>query len=133
MKIIGFNLLKSSIERKEKFEGKLEISSNINVDHVEKEEIPISNTEVVKVTFTFVINYKPDFASIEIKGQIIFLPGEDEMKKILKSWKDKQVPEEFKIILFNAILERCNVKALAMENELNLPLHLPMPKINSQK
>lgn len=133
MQIIGFNLIKISAERKEKQQGKLEIKQNINIDDISEDKINISKEEVIKITFSFNVDYSPDFAKLEIKGQTVLLPGKDEAKEIFKEWKKKQIPEHFRIPLFNFIMGKCNIKALELEDELNLPLHLPMPRLSPKK
>jgi hypothetical protein len=133
MKIIGFNLTKISIERKEKIEGKLEIKQNINIDEVTRDKINITADEVIKITFTFNITYSPDFAKLEFKGGLIIIPEREELKKLLKDWKDKQISEEFRIPLFNFIMNKCNIKALDLEDEMALPLHIPMPRLNPKQ
>jgi|SRR3989344_2008500 len=133
MQIIGFSLNKISIERKEKQEGKLEIKQNINIDEISKDKINLSEGEIIKVDFTFNVDYNPELAKLEIKGQTILLPNKEEIKDILKDWKKKQVSENFRVPLFNFIMGKCNIKALELEDELNLPLHLPMPRLSSKK
>ena len=133
MQIIGFNLTKILVKRKEKNEGKLEVKQNINIDDVVKDNIPISKDDVLKIGFTFSVRYDPEFAKVELKGVVILLPEKDEIKDVLKSWKNKQVPERFKTHLFNFIMNKCNIKALNLEDELGLPLHVPMPKLTLKK
>jgi len=126
MQIIGFNLTKILIERKEKPEGKLEIKQNISIDDISKDKINISKDEILKIKFIFNVNYEPDFAKLELGGTLVLLPEKEELKKFLKSWKnkDKQIPEELRIPLFNFIMNKCNIKAIQLEDELGLPLHL---------
>jgi hypothetical protein len=130
MKIIGFNLTKVSVNRKEKFEGKLEINQNIDIKNVVKDSIPITDEEVLKIDFYFQINYSPDFAKLEFEGNILLIPEKEELKSILKSWKDKKIPDETRVPLFNFIMSKCNIKALLLEDEMSLPYHIPMPRIN---
>lgn len=130
MQIIGFNLTKISAERKEKLEGKLEIKQNIGIDDISKEKIPISENEILKIKFNFGMDYSPDFAKLEFEGEVLLLPDKEEMKNFLKSWKKKQVPEQARVLLFNFIINKCNMKALNLEDELNIPLHVQMPRIN---
>jgi len=129
MRIIGFNLTKILIERQEKIEGKLEITQNINIRDVVKEKMSISDKEALKVKFNFAINYSNDLAKLEFEGIVVFLPDDEEMKNFLKSWKDKKIPEESRSILFNFIMSKCNIKALTLEDEMALPLHVPLPKL----
>lgn len=133
MRIIGFNLSKISAERKEKIDSKLEISQNINIQEISKEKVPFSEDEVLKIKFNLFINYSNDFAKINFEGNLIILPDKNELKDFMKSWKDKKIPEESRIPLFNFIMNKCNIKALTLEDELNLPLHIPLPRINPQK
>ena len=132
MKIIGFNLTKISVNKKEKFEGKIEVNQNIDIKNIVKEEIPITNEEVLKIDFDFQINYSGDFAKLEFVGNILIIPEKEELKNILKSWKDKEkkIPDESRVPLFNFIMSKCNIKALLLEDEINLPYHIPMPRIN---
>ena len=133
MRIIGFNLSKISVERKEKVEGKLEIKQNINVESIEKEKIEITKDEAIKIEFTFNVNYEPSFANVEFRGFVVALPAKDEMKQIMKEWKAKKLPEGIKTGVFNFIMSKCNIKALTLEDELGLPTHVPMPRITPQK
>jgi hypothetical protein len=130
MQIIGFNLTKILVEREEKIEGKLEVKQNIDIAEVSKEKIPFSDNEAIKINFNFIVNYEPEFAKLILEGYLVILVDKDEMKKFLKAWKNKKLPEPTNISLFNFIMNKCNIKALNLEDELNLPFHVPMPKIN---
>lgn len=125
--------MKISIERKEQVEKELKISQNIDIKEIIKEKIPVSNDEALKVSFNFTIDYSGDFAKIEFKGNLIILPEKEEIKKILKSWKDKKFTDEFRVPLFNFIMSKCNIKALSLEDELFLPPHIQMPRISPKK
>lgn len=130
MKIIGFNLSKIQIERKEKIEGKIEVNQNIDLKEVTKEDIPISDKEALKIKFNFTINYSNDSAKLEFEGFLIILPEKEESKEILKNWKTKEFSNEIRVPIFNFIMNKCNVKALNLEDELGLPYHIPMPRLN---
>ena len=130
MQVIGFNLTKILVEREEKIDGKLEVKQNIDVNDVSKEKIPFSEGEAIKVKFNFTVTYDPNFAKLNFEGHLIIIVDKEETKKFLKSWKDKKLPDETKVSLFNFIMSKCNIKALNLEDELSLPLHVPMPRIN---
>lgn len=130
MQIIGFNLTKILVEREEKIEGKLEVKQNIDISDVSKEKIPFSEGDAIRIKFNFTVTYDPDFAKLNLEGYLILMVDKDEIKKFLKSWKNKKLPDESKVSLFNFIMGKCNIKALNLEDELNLPLHVPMPRIN---
>lgn len=130
MKIVGFNLTKISIEKGEKIPEKVQVNQNIDISNLSKEKIVISDEEILKLNFNFVIQYSENFAKLGFSGNVIIMPDKEEMKQFLKSWKDKQIPPEYRIFLFNFIMNKCNVKALSLEDEMNLPLHLPLPRID---
>jgi hypothetical protein len=133
MRVIGFNLSKILIERKEKSPDNIQVTQNINIKDVIKEKIPISDSEAIKIEFNFIINYTENFAKLEFEGNVILLPEKDESKNFLKSWKDKKIPDSDKAPLFNFIMNKCNIKALDLEDELGLPFHIPMPRMNLEK
>ena len=129
MKIIGFKIKKVSAERKSDIKGKLEIKSGLNIDDITKEEIQISEKPSMKFDFSYTVDYSPDIAKIEINGSIIALDDSNESKEILKDWKKKKFNHAIKLPLFNFIMDKCNLKALQLEEEIGLPFHIPMPKL----
>ncbi|MBS3080367.1 hypothetical protein J4221_02770 [Candidatus Pacearchaeota archaeon] len=132
MKIIGFNLTKISVEKEEKPQRNVSINQNINIESINKEKIPISDLEALNIKFNLSIAYSENYAKLEFEGSLVILPEKDELKEFLDSWKNKKIPEKAKIPLFNFIMNKCNVKALYLEDELGLPLHIPMPRISPQ-
>jgi hypothetical protein len=133
MRIIGFTFTKISIEKKEaKFE-KVKINQNIDIKEIIREKNPVSNTDTLKVKFNFNIIYSEDYAKLEFEGNVILLPEKKEMDEFLKSWKNKKIPDNSRIPLFNFIMHKCNVKALSLEDEFGLPVHIPFPKLTLNK
>ncbi len=133
MTIIGFNLAKILLERKEGFTGKIEIKSKADVTDIKKDPMKIAEgKEALRVSFDFLISYEPDFAKVEMKGFVLLLEEPKIAKQILNDWKKKKINNELKERVFNTILSRCNVKALALEEDLNLPPHFPLPQIKRE-
>jgi len=136
MKIIGFNFDKINIEKLTiKTEKNLEVKTNIDILEIKeiKSESTIMKEDFIGVQFIFNINYDPDFAKINLSGNVLFAVDSKLSKDILKQWKDKKMPEDFRILLFNVILRKANLKALELEEEMNLPLHVPMPSLKKQE
>lgn len=136
MQIIGFNFEKIAAERKQskKPVANIEVSSNINITSITQEEIDLAKEKhALKFDFDFSINYKPDLANISFNGFILLLVEKDDAKEILKKWKNKKIEDKIRIPIFNTVLTKCNLKALQLEEELNLPTHVPLPKIQSQQ
>ena len=70
-------------------------------------------------------------AQIKFNGNIVLSVEKDELKDLEKSWKNKELPNATKIPLFNLILKKSSPKALQLQDELNLPSHIPLPMIKS--
>ncbi len=132
MEIVGFQFNKINIERFKEIKGQLKIDSNIQIDSIEKEKIELFGEKpTLKFFFTNTINYNPDkFAEIIFKGEITTLLEEKQNIEILKNWKKKKIDDQIRFRLFNFILNRCSLKALQLEQDLNIPLHIPLPRIN---
>ncbi len=134
MQIIGFNLKSISAERTDNQTDKLEITSNIEIKDVTKDSIELMKDKfILKFDFEFSIQYKPEIANIKFKGFITAIVEKSQQKEILDQWQEKKIPEESRLLLFNLILAKCSLRALSLEEELNLPTHFPLPKIIPQK
>ena len=135
MRLIGFNFDKISIERtSDSFKG-LNIDTKIDVSEIKDSESNLLKIEgeLITVKFKYSVEYEPKIAKLELGGNIILKTDKDEKEDIMKQWKDKKMPEDFKITLFNIILRKSNIKALELEDELNLPLHIPLPNLKKQE
>lgn len=141
MKIIGFNFTKVLAERPAEFSRGTEISTNVEFKDIKKEQTDLARdaTEAIKVLFDFKVDYvnkdtkEPKGAEVVLSGFMILLASNDEAKTILKDWETKKLSAAFQVPIFNFILNKCSVHALQLEEELNLPLHIPMPKLKAEK
>jgi hypothetical protein len=134
MALVGFNFDKMSIERKDEIKGKVNIKSNIDILEFKKSDVSLDpNKETIKITFTFFIIYEPDFAKVEFKGHVLILEDPKVAKKLLEDWKKKKVDPKLREELYNLILRRSNIKALALEEDLNLIPHWPMPTVKVEE
>jgi len=135
MKVIGFSFLKLSAERLKDNQGELKINTEIEVPEINsiKTNIFKGKDELIDARFNYIVTYGPEIAKIEIKGSVVFSLEPKLAKQILKDWKKKKITEEFKLVLFNVILRKSSLKALELEDKLNLPLHIPMPSFRKPK
>ena len=129
MKVIGFNFTKISIEKISTDFSKIEIKSNIDILSLReiKSDLFKSNEKLIAVDFSYLIDYSPEIAKLSFKGDLLFSIESKKAKEILKRWESKKLQEDIKISIFNIILKKSNVKALALEDEIGLPIHLPLP------
>ena len=135
MQILGLTFDKISIEMKNPLKGKLELKSNLKVEDITEQKLNISDKPALKFDFSFSVNYDPNIAVVNLKGSLVALDNKNESKEILKEWKDKKFNHPSKIAILNQIMNKCNIKAIQLEDEFNLPLHINLPKIKpaSQK
>lgn len=135
MKIIGFNFTKISAEKKKDNFKDLKANNSINILNISeiKQEVIKTDEDILAVKFSFGLDYSPDIANIEFQGNILLSLEQKMAKEVLKKWKSEEVPDDFKIPLFNIIFRKSSLKALEIEDELNLPLHIQMPALRKSE
>ena len=132
MKVIGFNYTKVNAERSLK-EAKVEkINQDLEFINVEKDELGLAkDLNIIKISFTFKINYDPNCASISLDGTAILNTSPEESKQILKAWKKKQIEDSVRMPLIKLIMNKCSLKALNLEEELNIPPHMRLVNVSA--
>lgn len=135
MKIIGFNFTRINIEKfLDNYKG-LKINTHIDIVNVEQTKSEIIQTKdvILAVKFNYNIDYEPKIAKISFSGNLLFLVDPKTAKAFLKQWKNKKFMDEYKITIFNVILKKTNLRALQLEDEFNLPLHVSLPSLKETK
>ncbi|MAG07272.1 hypothetical protein CMI46_00455 [Candidatus Pacearchaeota archaeon] len=134
MKVVGFNFRKISVEKDSEVKPGVKVNTNIEIKEVNNQKSDIfGDKDVFNFEYEFTIKYEPKYAKIVFGGGILALIEDEKLEKEVKeSWKKKILPDELKIPLMNIIFSRCNVKALQLEEDTNLPPHLPSPKFAKQ-
>ena len=135
MRLVTFNFKKINIEKfLDSFKG-VKINTKINISKIEvvKSEALTKKEGLIKVNFSYNINYDPDVAKIDLKGKVLLVTTNEQAKEIEEMWKKQKMTEDFRILLFNIILRKSNIKALELEEQLGLPLHIPLPTLKKQQ
>lgn len=139
MKVIGFNL--DEMHSKKSFDFKhMAISTDVLFTEVEKTKVDlIKDNEALKIEFKFTVSYKDsekkdsqEKNEVTISGNILLMVSKEEAKDFLKSWKSKEIPRDKALTLYNFVLKKCSIKALQLEEDTNLPFHIPFPQIHNQ-
>ena len=135
MPILGFNITKINAEKKAEITSKIDIASDLKIIKVSEDKVFLDKAQAaLRFDFEFMVNYKPEIANINLGGFVLYMEGEEKAKKILDAWKkNKTLEPELMEKLFNSILLRCNIKTLIMTQELNLPPHVRLPIVVSEK
>lgn len=133
--IVGFGFTKLSAERKEAAKGKIDINNNVTIKSVEESDLALGRDKqnVLRFIFEFTSKYEPSVGTILFEGELLYLEDPKKAKEILNGWKkDKKIPKELMAGLLNTILTKCNVQALILSQEINLPSPIPLPKVQMQ-
>ena len=134
MRLVGFNFTKISVEKFKEVDNELKFNTKIDISSIEplKSDLIKVKDEPIKIDFVYSVLYEPGFAKLELAGTTILSVESRIAREILKGWKDKEMNEDFRIFMFNIILRKANIKALELEDELNLPTHIPLPMLNKE-
>ena len=134
MKFIGFNFSKILIERiNEKGVGE-KISTSLDISSIEKLPNTINPSDaILNIKFSYSIEYNPEVAKVELCGNVLFAGKIEDVDKTVDGWATKKMDDDFKVSLFNIILRKANIKALQLEDEMNLPPHMKLFSINKDQ
>jgi len=136
MTIIATNFTKIVVERKGAVRGKVSIANNVSIKSVDTTDIAIgaSKQSALKFSFEFSAKYEPNMGSIVLNGELIFLEKPEKVKELAAEWKkSKKVPKEIMAPILNNILTKCNIEALILSKEMNMPPPVQLPKVNVKK
>ena len=135
MKLLGFNFTKIQVEKhKDRVEG-LKIGTRIDVSEIQEAKAGMLKTkeEILAVKFSYGLDYEPEMAKLDLEGNLIISLESKKAREVLKQWKDKKMPEDFRTTLFNLVLRKASLRALQLEEEMNLPIHLQLPNLKIQE
>jgi hypothetical protein len=132
MRLINFNFTKLYGERLKDTVSEIKFNTKIDILSIGslKSDFLRIKEELIKIDFVYSILYEPGLAKIELAGTMILSVEPRIAREVLKGWKEKETPEEFRLFMFNTILRKSSLKALQLEEELNLPPHMPFPSFN---
>ena len=134
MKVIGFNFTKMSAERMKASAENIKINTTLDFPEIKEAKSQFLKTkeELIEAKFEYKVNYDPDLAKVAIHGTILLSVDTKTAEEVLKTWKKKALPEDFRISLFNVVMKKAALKALSLCDELNLPVHIPMPTMRKE-
>ena len=132
MTIVGLNFTKIEAEKKELVKGKININNNVSINKVEEKKLSLATEKqkIIAFTFEFISKYDPNVGSIKITGDVLYMESANKVKEILDGWKkDKKLPKEIMTTILNSVLTKCNIQALILSEQINLPPPIPLPKL----
>lgn len=129
MKIIGLTIDSISAEKKKVKAAKLQLQNNLSITNISEDKVEFFDKPVLRFDFLHSINYEPGLAEVKVIGTVLALGESEEVKNILKDWKNKKFEHDSKILILNYIVNECLLKMLNLEKEIGLPPHIPFPRL----
>ena len=128
--IANLTLTKVLVEKRKDFTGNLNVKKNVKIRDIE--EAPLKNIaeeqKALNFKFQFTLNFDPDIAYVEMLGNILYLTDGETIKNVIKEWKkDKKINNQISAAIINRVIKKCDIKALSLCQELNLPPTIPLP------
>jgi hypothetical protein len=134
MTVIGFSFNKMLVEKKNPVKGKVSINNNVGIKSIEESKLNIdSSRRALKMDFEFSSTYEPDIGKISLEGEVIYLLDKDKAEEAIKNWKkSKKIEKDMMTNVLNNVLVKCNVEALILSKDMNLPPPIPLPKVGDK-
>ncbi|MFH0978075.1 MAG: hypothetical protein V1837_02110 [Candidatus Woesearchaeota archaeon] len=132
MAVVNFNFTRILAERTSQLEGKINIRNNVSIKDVTRSELDFGSTKqpVLKFIFEFTSDYDPKVGHITLNGEVVYMENEKKVQDILKEWKkDKRISKDIMANIINNVLAKCNIQALIISKDVNLPPPIPLPKL----
>ena len=149
MQLVGFNFTKISGERADKF-TRAKVNADLQFLNIERQKLDIlKDDEAIKIFFRHSLTYDEENLNqkapeqkenqksekkgeVLFEGNLLFSATKEEIKNITKSWKKKVLPKEIAVQAYNLILKKCAPRAFQLQDELGLPTHLRVPRLESK-
>ena len=136
MQIIGFHFTKINAEKLDSTKDTI-INTHIDFTDLDKDKMELfKDQDILQVLFNYSITYTPKEdkkatppGSIALSGKVIISADKEESKEVFKFWKKKELPPSFQVPVYNLILRKCSLKAANLQEDIDLPLTLPLPKV----
>ncbi|MBS3131603.1 hypothetical protein J4212_04180 [Candidatus Woesearchaeota archaeon] len=134
MTVVGFHFASVNAEKKEPIKGKVNINNNVAIKKVDEKELALGDGKhkALNFSFEFTSNYEPKIGGITLLGEIMFMEDSKKVKDILAGWKKNQsLPKDVAGRILNTVLNKCNVQALILADQVGLPPPIPLPKVKA--
>jgi len=135
MPVVAFNFTKISAEKTAGKSGQVNVKNSVKIKDAAKTKLALGpqSQEVLRVVFEFTSTYEPGMGSIVMEGEVIHMDKPEKIDAMIKAWqKDNQLPRADSRPIINHLLSKCNVEAILLSRELNLPSPIELPRIASK-
>jgi len=108
------------------FKGDIKIKQNIKINTLEKFKSLNAKEETTKITYSFEISYG-DLGYVNIEGLLFISTDLKTQKNLIKNFEDKKINMPENMTLMNIIIEKTSIRAIQLEEEMSLPVHIKIP------
>lgn len=135
MVLLNFGFTNIQVSKNKGNSSKVNVKSNMNITDVRvSEAIKQKDQKAFNISFEYVVDYEPKAGSIKLQGDVLYLASEKLAEEIETAWKkNKQLPREIAVPVFNRILHNSTVEALLLSREVHLPAPLQLPKLEMKR
>lgn len=131
MAVVGFNFNKISVERRKgPRAAKVSVNNNVEITDVSLTDLSLGRAKQqgINLAFEFTAKYEPPIGHIAMAGEVLCMLGEDaKPEDVIKQWKkSKQLPAQLSNEAITTVLMRCNVEALLITRDVNIPPPMPI-------
>lgn len=133
MPIVGLNFDKIGAKKDNKITGKVQIKNNVDIRSIEQEKLSVSSSDdILRINFEFKSTYEPGVGAIQLNGHVLYMDDPKKIDEIAKEWKkSKSLQKDISPLIINAVLARCNIKALVLSQDVSLPPHVRLPTLKT--
>ena len=129
MKIVGAKITRINSQRNPEFSGNISLKTNVQINSLEKIK---ESKDTNKLSYDFDVDYA-DLGSIKVSGLIFYTADTKTQKELLKQWDNKKLDSPEFIALTNVVMQKASIKAIQLEEELGLPIHVKLPTLSLKK
>ena len=131
MNILNITFNKITAEKQATPKGRISVKNNVKLENVEESKIGIEGgKKTLKLSYSYTADYSPDFAKIEILGEVLVLEDAKKAEEMLKKWdKDKKLDAEDAVRVINSVMSKASLQTMILARDLNLPSPIQLPKL----
>ena len=128
MPVISFNIERLLAEKNSQVTKDTKVENNMRINNV---SLVPQRGNILKFEFEFTTEYKPDVGNLKINGHLLYTEEDKKIKEIIDVWrKSKKLSKEVMASITNFILIKCNIRALDLSEQINLPPHIKLPMLD---
>jgi len=129
IKLIGAKFSKIEASRNSEFSGKAAMSNDIKIISIDRVK---DAKDTLKIKYSYKIDYS-DLGYVLLEGFLFITSDSKIIKNVLRTFENKDFESQEQIAVTNLIVQKASIKAIQLEDEFGLPIHIRIPLIGLKK